>query len=118
MERLLREIQVQQNEIVDTSNFLNPTRDEWLRLAFDMFEALEFTAKDPEDFYKSPMGRRALTLMYPKHVKLKQRKECDYCNGRGEFMKPRGHFTDRCPECRGRGFILVEKEGEKCSSDS
>lgn len=72
---LYDEIMIQQNEIVDTSNYANPTRDQILRLALDMFEAFEVTADNPEDFYRSPLGRRACPLLYPELEKRRQEAE-------------------------------------------
>jgi hypothetical protein len=115
--KLYEQIMHQQNEVVDTSNFPNPTRDQYLRLVYDMFEAFEGTVPDPEDFYKSPMGKRALAIMYPGDAP--QKKACGYCHGTGEITKPLGHFNDRCPKCKGKGFTFVEKEDVlQCSDDS
>ena len=73
LQKLFDEIMIQQNEIVDTSNYLSPTLDQYRRLAFDLYEALEITADDPEDFYDSPMGKIAGPLLYPEVTERRQR---------------------------------------------
>ena len=75
LQKLFDEIMIQQNEIVDTSNYLSPTLDHYRRLAFDLFEALEVTADDPEDFYDSPMGKIACPLLYPEMTERRRARE-------------------------------------------
>lgn len=111
LKNLYDEIMEQQNEIVDTHHY-GCRNDEYLRLAIDLFESLEVTfSENIENFYQSPMGKRARSILYPDNVKREQdaieqnASECHICHRPNNL--PGGMF---CSAPHGRFSTEIEED--------